>query len=183
MLFSPTSRYRFRVTSPLFASVHLEINMFPLSFPAGRSAEQRFLQVPRRSRRDVNMEQIPGYRYVTSCDVPFARIVNFAAGAEKFRARTVAAVFLAKQFIITVIGNESDAKDNWDKPTNSPPSPSLCLPFLFFFFFYSSSAPINNSGKEIKDRRSISRRDYTGRLTSLLITELLLFVRLSPRLS
>lgn len=36
-LFSRTSRYRFRITSLLFASVHLEINMYPLSFLVNRS--------------------------------------------------------------------------------------------------------------------------------------------------
>lgn len=36
-LFSRTSRHRFRITSSLFASVHLEINMYSLSFLANRS--------------------------------------------------------------------------------------------------------------------------------------------------
>lgn len=62
--------------------------------------------------------------------------------------------------------------------------------FLFFFFFrfwFFRSTPINNSGKRIKDRGSISRQDYTytgtGRLTSLLITTFSNYVQLSTRLS
>lgn len=57
-LFSRTSRHRFRITSPLFASVHLEINMHSLSFLANRSKSNDPGSITSGIRRRVDGENV-----------------------------------------------------------------------------------------------------------------------------
>lgn len=57
-LFSRTSRHRFRITSPLFASVHLEINMHSLSFLANRSKSNDPGSIASGNRRRVDGENV-----------------------------------------------------------------------------------------------------------------------------
>lgn len=59
LLFSRTSRYRFRITSPLFASVHLEINMFSLIVP-GRPIGERNLEREREGYKPSEKSLLQG---------------------------------------------------------------------------------------------------------------------------
>ena len=179
MLFSPTSRYRFRVTSPLFR-LGSPGNKYVFPYrprPADRGTT--ILEKGAEGGGGTNRQKI----FITRTDrrqrCVWKRAIRTWAicrclleKREPRVQRNIGTLFHQPElFIIIVIrwgiggGKETVIKTR--------PRPGLLLslnvsPLLFFsssssFFFrfwFSRSAPINNSGKRIKDRGSISRQDY-----------------------